>query len=68
MELQKFVNSQDCLGHAVVVHSTNGIPRAGMILASYLILTGSSYDQAMQIIQSANPHVELREAQSAFLQ
>lgn len=67
LELQKFVNRQNSLGHAVAVHCTNGIRRTGTILASYLILTGSSYDQAMQIIQAANPDVELREAQSAFL-
>lgn len=67
-ELQKFVDSQNRLGHAVAVHCTNGIRRTGTILAAYLILTGSTYEQAMQIIQRANPSVELREAQSAFLQ
>jgi hypothetical protein len=37
------------------------------MLASYLICTGLSYDDAMQTIESANSEVELREAQSTFL-
>ena len=38
------------------------------MLAAYLINTGLSYDNAMQVIQSANPNAELREAQTTFLQ
>jgi hypothetical protein len=38
------------------------------MLASYLINAGSAYDDAMQAIQTANPDVELREAQTTFLQ
>lgn len=34
----------------------------------YLISTGSSFDDAMQIIQSVNPNVKLRGAQITFLQ
>jgi len=37
------------------------------MLASYLIQVGSSYDDAIQTIQKANPSVELGEAQSTFL-
>jgi atypical dual specificity phosphatase len=37
------------------------------MLASYLVQAGSSYDQAMQTLLTANPDVELREAQIAFL-
>jgi hypothetical protein len=37
------------------------------MLASYLICTGLSYDDAMQTIESANSEVDLREAQSTFL-
>jgi hypothetical protein len=37
------------------------------MLAAYLIYAGSSYDDAMQTIESANSSVELREAQSTFL-
>ncbi|MDJ0553114.1 MAG: hypothetical protein QNJ68_01455 [Microcoleaceae cyanobacterium MO_207.B10] len=37
-------------------------------LAGYLINSGSSYDQAMEIILTANPEIDLREAQTSFLQ
>ena len=66
-ELQNFVSSQNQLGHAVAVHCTSGRRRTGTMLASYLILAGSSYDEAMQTIQDANPDAELREAQTTFL-
>lgn len=67
-ELQNFVNYQNYLGNAVAVHCTSGRRRTGTMLASYLINAGSSYDDAMQTVQSANPKVELREAQTTFLQ
>lgn len=66
-ELQDFVESQNRLGHAVAIHCTSGRRRTGTMLASYLIHAGSSYDLAIQIVQKANPDVELREAQSTFL-
>jgi atypical dual specificity phosphatase len=66
-ELQKFVDSQNRLGHAVAVHCTSGRRRTGTMLASYLICIGLSYDEAMQTIRSANGEVDLREAQSIFL-
>ncbi len=66
-ELQNFVDSQNRLGHAVAIHCTSGRRRTGTMLAAYLICTGSSYDQAMQSVQSANSEVDLREAQSSFL-
>lgn len=66
-ELQDFVESQNRLGHAVTIHCTSGRRRTGTMLASYLIHAGSSYDLAIQIVQKANPDVELREAQSTFL-
>lgn len=66
-ELQNFIDTQNHLGHAVAVHCTSGRRRTGTMLASYLICTGSSYDDAMQIIQDVNPDVKLREAQSTFL-
>ena len=66
-ELQNFVDSQNRLGHAVADHCTSGRRRTGTMLASYLILAGSSYDEAMQTIQDANPDAELREAQTTFL-
>lgn len=66
-ELQNFVSSQNHLGHAVAVHCTSGRRRTGTMLASYLILAGSSYDEALKTIQNANPNAELREAQTTFL-
>lgn len=65
--LQNFVASQNELGHAVAVHCTSGKRRTGTMLASYLILAGLSYDEAMQTIQDAKPDAELREAQTSFL-
>ena len=67
-ELQTFVDQQNHLGHAVAVHCTSGRRRTGTILASYLIGAGSSYEDAIQTILVANPNVELREAQTTFLQ
>lgn len=67
-ELQNFVDQQNQLGHAVVVHCTSGNRRTGTMLAAYLISTGLSYDKAMQVIQNANPVAELRAAQINFLQ
>jgi len=67
-ELQSFVDQQNQLGNAVAVHCTSGNRRTGNMLAAYLIKSGSSFDQAMQIIQTANPNAELRDAQIAFLQ
>ncbi|AFY79080.1 MAG: dual specificity protein phosphatase family protein [Hydrococcus sp. C42_A2020_068] len=66
-QLKHFVEMQNQLGHAVAVHCTSGRRRTGTMLASYLILLGYSYDKAMQTILDANPDVELREAQIAFL-
>lgn len=66
-ELQNFVSSQNQIGHAVAVHCTSGRRRTGTILAAYLVLTGLSYDEAMQTIQNANPDAELRAAQTTFL-
>jgi protein-tyrosine phosphatase len=67
-ELQDFVDEQNRLGFAVAIHCTSGNRRTGTMLAAYLIKTGSSYDSTMQLIQSANPNAELREAQISFLQ
>jgi protein-tyrosine phosphatase len=66
-KLQHFVDAQNQLGRAVAVHCTSGRRRTGTMLASYLLQSGSSYDEAMQTILDANPDVELREAQIAFL-
>jgi protein-tyrosine phosphatase len=66
-ELQDFVEQQHQVGNAVAVHCTSGNRRTGTMLAAYLINTGSSYDNAIQVIQTANPNAELREAQTTFL-
>ena len=66
-ELQAFVQRQNDLGNAVAVHCTSGRRRTGTILAAYLIQTGLSYAEAMQMVLEANPDVELREAQIIFL-
>jgi atypical dual specificity phosphatase len=67
-QLQDFVELNIRQGLAVAVHCTGGIHRAGTMLAAYLIWHGSTYDDAMQTIQSANPTVELELAQISFLQ
>ena len=67
-QLQTFVDSQNHFGHGVAIHCTSGRRRTGTMLASYLIQAGSSYDDAILTILDANPNVELREAQTAFLQ
>lgn len=67
-ELQDFVDQQNQLGNAVAVHCTSGNRRTGTMLAAYLIQSGSSYDSAMQVIQTTNPNAELQEAQTSFLQ
>ena len=66
-QLQTFVDNQNHLGHGVAVHCTTGRRRTGTMLASYLISAGSSYKEAIQTIQNANPDVELRSAQTSFL-
>jgi len=64
--LYQFVEAQN--NHGVVVHCTSGRKRTGTFLAAYLISIGKTYDQAIEIIYAANPLVELRAAQTDFLQ
>lgn len=66
-ELQNFVDQQNQRGHAVAVHCTNGNRRTGTMLAAYLIRVGLPYDDALQVIQAANPKAELRKSQLDFL-
>ena len=65
--LQGFVEDQNQIGNAIAIHCTNGRRRTATMLAAYLIKSGSSYDEAMQMIQSANSEIDLREAQTTFL-
>ncbi len=67
-KLQNFVDEQNQLGHAVAVHCTSGRRRTGTMLASYLIRSGTAYEDAMQTVLTANPDVELRDTQITFLQ
>ncbi|KAB8314305.1 protein phosphatase [Tolypothrix campylonemoides VB511288] len=66
-ELQNFVDQQNRQNKAVAVHCTSGKRRTGTMLASYLIQAGSSYEDAIETIEEANPEVELREDQIIFL-
>jgi atypical dual specificity phosphatase len=51
----------------IAVHCTSGRRRTGTMLAAYLISTGLSMDEALQIVLAAKPDAELREAQVNFL-
>lgn len=65
-KLRDFVDQQN--QSAIAIHCTNGKRRTATMLAAYLISSGSSYDDAMQLIHTNNPDIELREAQTLFLQ
>jgi atypical dual specificity phosphatase len=67
-ELTNFVNRYHRQGLGVAVHCTGGLHRTGTMLAAYLILNGSSYEDAMQTIETANSQAVLELAQSVFLQ
>lgn len=66
-QLKTFINSQNESGNAVAVHCSNGLRRTGTVLAALLIQQGANYERAMTAIQTANPAVELSEAQTSFL-
>jgi len=53
---------------AVAIHCSSGRRRTGTVLAAYLIRSGWTYAQALSTVQTANPEVDLREAQITFLQ
>ncbi|WP_052128747.1 dual specificity protein phosphatase family protein [Neosynechococcus sphagnicola] len=65
--LNDFVDTQNSLGNGIAVHCSHGKRRTATMLAAYLISAGASHDLAMQTIHTANPEIELREAQTAFL-
>lgn len=52
---------------AVAVHCSSGRRRTATFLGAYLILTGASYEDAVEAIAQANPAVEMRVAQLDFL-
>lgn len=66
-QVKSFVNTQNALSHAVVIHCSSGRRRTGTMLAALLIQQGTSYEKALNTILSANPEVVLREAQINFL-
>ncbi len=66
--LREFVDQYNQSRIAIAIHCTNGKRRTATMLVAYLISSGFSYDDAIQIIQTTNPDVELREAQTLFLQ
>lgn len=66
-QLQHFVEEQNQFGHGVAVHCANGRRRTGTMLTALLIQTGLTFDEAMQALLTANPEVELREAQIDYL-
>jgi len=64
---RQFVEAETQAGKAVAVHCSSGRRRTATFLGAYLILTGSSYDTAVDAIAHANPAVEMRDAQLNFL-
>jgi atypical dual specificity phosphatase len=66
-QFRQFVEAETSQAHGVAVHCTSGRRRTGTLLAAYLIVTGTSPEAALDQILGANPQVELREAQLAFL-
>ncbi|MBC8122768.1 MAG: dual specificity protein phosphatase family protein [Gemmatimonadaceae bacterium] len=66
-ELTAFIREQNARGAGVALHCTSGRRRTGTFLAAYLIDSGRTYEEALQIVLAANPEVELREAQLEFL-
>ena len=66
-ELKRFVDEQNALGNAVLVHCSSGRRRTGTALAAYFILSECSCDDALQKVLTANPDADLREEQINFL-
>ncbi|NET27645.1 dual specificity protein phosphatase family protein [Okeania sp. SIO1I7] len=67
-QLQDFIDAQNNQGNGVAIHCTSGRRRTGTAIAAYLIVSGLTYSDAMEKILSVNPEIDLREAQSKFLQ
>lgn len=67
-ELKAFIDAQNQAGRAVAIHCTGGRRRTGTAIATYLIASGMPFQEAIAAVTTANPAVELREAQLQFLQ
>ncbi|MEM7796056.1 MAG: dual specificity protein phosphatase family protein [Cyanobacteria bacterium P01_C01_bin.118] len=66
-QIQTFVNTQNQLGNAVVIHCSSGRRRTGTVLTALLVQQGQSYESALNIVLTINPNIELREPQINFL-
>lgn len=66
-ELTNFVDRYHRQGVGTAIHCTGGLHRTGTMLAAYLIWNGSSNDDAIQTIETANPLAVLELAQTVFL-
>ncbi|NJK40090.1 MAG: protein phosphatase [Oscillatoriales cyanobacterium RM2_1_1] len=66
-QLQGFIQTQVAAGKGVAIHCSTGRRRTGTAIAAVLIHVGESYETAVQKVLAANPQVELRDAQIAFL-
>jgi atypical dual specificity phosphatase len=66
-ELIDFVVRYHRQGVGTAIHCTGGLHRTGTMLAAYLILNGSSYEDAIQTIETANSQALLELAQQVFL-
>jgi protein tyrosine phosphatase (PTP) superfamily phosphohydrolase (DUF442 family) len=63
----RFVDEQLAQDGQVVAHCQAGIGRTGTMLASYLISTGLSADDAVTAVRRRNPHSVESDDQRAFL-
>ncbi|PSB55878.1 protein-tyrosine phosphatase family protein [Chamaesiphon polymorphus] len=66
-ELIDFVDRHHRQGVGTAIHCTGGLHRTGTMLAAYLILNGSAYEDAMRTIETANSQALLELAQQVFL-
>jgi atypical dual specificity phosphatase len=62
-----FVDDRHANAQGVGVHCTSGRRRTGTFLAAYLIQRGATPEAAIATVLQANPLVELRDTQIAFL-
>lgn len=67
LEFVQFADSLLKKNQVVAVHCTSGNRRTGTLLATYLIVSGNSPDQALTQLQQARPSAQLRDAQKQFL-
>ena len=66
-QIKAFVDTQHRSGNAVAIHCSSGRRRTGTVLAALLTKQGTNHEKALNVILTANPDVELREAQINFL-